>query len=102
MASRSILNYFSSASRSTSPQPRLMSDEGYPKALSQSDSEDSSSDSHENDAGASQRRRTAVPGDLSSSPRASFTSSSSFSNLADPCDPSLPLPVNPQAQDSDT
>uniref|UniRef100_A0A1X7VK17 Uncharacterized protein n=1 Tax=Amphimedon queenslandica TaxID=400682 RepID=A0A1X7VK17_AMPQE len=84
---------------STSRQPSLMSDDGYSKALSQSDSEDSSSDSHENDAGASQCRQTTLPGDFSFSPCAS-SPSSSVSNLAHPSNPSLLLPVNPQAQDS--
>ena len=93
-----ILKYFSSPSPSSPSHPShpsvvthcLMSDDGYPEVFSPSESEKSSGDCHESDS-------EPEPPQTSSS-----SSGSSSKSCTDPCDPSLPLPINRQARDSDT
>ena len=61
-----------------------------PEVFSPTESEKSSGDCHESDS-------EPEPPQMSSS-----SSGSSIVSSTDPCDPSLPLPINPQARDSNT
>ena len=89
-----ILKYFSSSPSPSHPSHPsvvthcLMSDDGYPEVFSPSESEKSSGDCHESDS-------EPEPPQTSSS-----SSGSSSKSFTDPCDPSLPLPINRQARDS--
>ena len=66
-----------------------MSDDGYPEVFSPSESDKSAgADCHDSDS-------EPEPPQTSSS-----SSGSSSISSTDPCDPSLPLPINPQARDS--
>ena len=84
----SILNYFSSSSRSSSPQLSIphcsVSNDGYSETLSQSDTASDSHDEIEAGPGALWRPPPrAPPGDIESSTSRGSSSSSSVSNLAD-------------------